>query len=57
MPFCTDGINDMFEPHLWNFKEYSDDCFKQWGVRPRPAWISTVYGGKNISSHTNIVFR
>ncbi|XP_077632324.1 lysosomal Pro-X carboxypeptidase isoform X1 [Crocuta crocuta] len=56
MPFCTDGINDMFEPHLWNFKEYSDDCFKQWGVRPRPAWISTVYGGKNISSHTNIVF-
>ncbi|KAK2505776.1 hypothetical protein MC885_019183 [Smutsia gigantea] len=28
----------------------------QWGVRPRPSWITAVYGGKNISSHTNIIF-
>lgn len=56
MPFCTNGIDDMFEPHLWNLKEFSDDCFKQWGVRPRPSWITTMYGGKNISSHSNIVF-
>ncbi|VFV21189.1 lysosomal pro-x [Lynx pardinus] len=56
MPFCTNGIDDMFEPRSWNFREYSDDCFKQWGVRPRPAWITTVYGGRNISSHSNIVF-
>ncbi|XP_069325255.1 lysosomal Pro-X carboxypeptidase [Eulemur rufifrons] len=56
MPFCTNGIDDMFEPHLWNLKEFSDDCFNQWGVRPRPSWITTLYGGKNISSHTNIVF-
>uniref|UniRef100_A0A9L0JVN4 Prolylcarboxypeptidase n=1 Tax=Equus asinus TaxID=9793 RepID=A0A9L0JVN4_EQUAS len=56
MPFCTNGIDDMFEPHSWNLKEFSDDCFKQWGVRPRPSWITTMYGGKNISSHTNIIF-
>lgn len=56
MPFCTNGIDDMFEPRSWNFREYSDDCFKQWGVRPRPTWITTVYGGRNISSHSNIVF-
>ncbi|XP_034851456.1 lysosomal Pro-X carboxypeptidase isoform X3 [Mirounga leonina] len=57
MPFCTNGIDDMFEPHSWNLREFSEDCFKQWGVRPRPAWIITMYGGKNISSHTNIIFR
>ena len=57
MPTCSDGVDDMFEPHSWNMKEYSDDCFKQWGVRPRPSWIPTMYGGKNISSHTNIIFR
>nr|XP_012324993.2 lysosomal Pro-X carboxypeptidase isoform X1 [Aotus nancymaae] len=56
MPFCTNGVDDMFEPHSWNLKEFSDDCFQQWGVRPRPFWITTMYGGKNISSHTNIVF-
>lgn len=56
MPFCSNGIDDMFEPHSWNFKEFSDDCFKQWGVKPRPSWIPTMYGGKNISSHTNIIF-
>ncbi|KAF5927066.1 hypothetical protein HPG69_018332 [Diceros bicornis minor] len=56
MPFCSNGIDDMFEPHSWNLQEFSDDCFKQWGVRPRPSWITTMYGGKNISSHTNIIF-
>ncbi|XP_002754795.1 lysosomal Pro-X carboxypeptidase isoform X2 [Callithrix jacchus] len=56
MPFCTNGVDDMFEPHSWNLKELSDYCFQQWGVRPRPSWITTMYGGKNISSHTNIVF-
>lgn len=56
MPFCSNGIDDMFEPHSWNLKQFSDDCFKQWHVRPRPSWIPTMYGGKNISSHTNIIF-
>ncbi|KAM9659785.1 lysosomal Pro-X carboxypeptidase [Trichechus inunguis] len=56
MPFCTNGVDDMFEPHSWNLKELSDDCFEQWGVRPRPSWITTQYGGKNISSHRNIIF-
>lgn len=53
IPFC---IDDLFELHSWNLKEFSDNCFKQWGVRPRPSWITTVYGGKNISSHIDIVF-
>ncbi|XP_007537171.2 lysosomal Pro-X carboxypeptidase [Erinaceus europaeus] len=56
MPFCSNGVHDMFEPHTWDLKSYSDECFKQWHVRPRPHWIRTLYGGKNISSHTNIIF-
>ncbi|XP_051882147.1 lysosomal Pro-X carboxypeptidase [Pristis pectinata] len=56
MPSCTDGVNDMFEPVAWDLKSFSDDCKKDWGLRPRPDWITTVYGGKNISSHSNIIF-
>ncbi|XP_010629189.2 lysosomal Pro-X carboxypeptidase isoform X2 [Fukomys damarensis] len=56
MPFCANGVDDMFEPFLWNLKQFSDECFNQWGVRPRPSWITTLYGGRNISSHSNIIF-
>lgn len=57
MPMCTDGVNDMFEPQKWDFDALSEECYKLWGVRPRPSWILSMYGGKNISSHSNIVFR
>lgn len=57
MPMCTDGVHDMFEPQKWDFEALSDECFKLWGVRPRPSWILSMYGGKNISSHSNIIFR
>ncbi|XP_074996287.1 lysosomal Pro-X carboxypeptidase isoform X3 [Calonectris borealis] len=56
MPMCTDGVNDMFEPQKWDFDALSEECYKVWGVRPRPSWILSMYGGKNISSHSNIVF-
>ncbi|XP_031243250.1 lysosomal Pro-X carboxypeptidase isoform X1 [Mastomys coucha] len=56
MPICSNGIDDMFEPFLWDLESYSNDCFNQWGVRPRPHWMITMYGGKNISSHSNIIF-
>ncbi|XP_070800156.1 lysosomal Pro-X carboxypeptidase [Pituophis catenifer annectens] len=56
MPMCSDGINDMFEPQKWDFHSYSESCFKAWGVRPRPSLIPTIYGGKNISAHSNIIF-
>ncbi|XP_037232844.1 lysosomal Pro-X carboxypeptidase isoform X1 [Falco biarmicus] len=56
MPMCTDGVNDMFEPQKWDFDAFSDQCYRFWGVRPRPSWILSMYGGKNISSYSNIVF-
>ncbi|KAL6081664.1 hypothetical protein STEG23_005571, partial [Scotinomys teguina] len=57
LPFCTNGVDDMFEPRTWDLDKYSDDCYKQWGVRSRPSWIATMYGGEDIRSHSNIVFR
>lgn len=56
MPMCTDGINDMFEPQAWDFQAFSDECYAQFGVRPRKDWAEIVYGGRNISAHSNIIF-
>ncbi len=57
MPMCTDGVQDMFEPEEWNFQAFSDECNAMFGVRPRADWAGTVYGGKDIASHSNIIFR
>ncbi|XP_028855891.1 lysosomal Pro-X carboxypeptidase-like [Denticeps clupeoides] len=56
MPMCTDGVQDMFEPEEWDFQAFSDECFHEFGVRPRPDWAETAYGGRDIKSHSNIVF-
>ncbi|XP_067103073.1 lysosomal Pro-X carboxypeptidase isoform X1 [Osmerus mordax] len=56
MPMCTDGVQDMFEPQEWNFQAFSDECNNLFGVRPRLDWAHIVYGGFDISSHSNIVF-
>lgn len=57
MPFCSDGVNDMFEPSEWNPQEVSDDCYDTWGVRPRLGWVPLYYGGVNITASSNIIFR
>ncbi|XP_013868231.1 lysosomal Pro-X carboxypeptidase [Austrofundulus limnaeus] len=56
MPMCTDGVQDMFEPEEWNFQNFSDECNAVFGIRPRADWADTVYGGKKIASHSNIIF-
>jgi lysosomal Pro-X carboxypeptidase len=56
MPMCGDGINDMFEAQPWNIEKYSEKCQKKWKVIPRPLMAPLIYGGKNISSSSNIVF-
>nr|XP_023695229.1 lysosomal Pro-X carboxypeptidase [Paramormyrops kingsleyae] len=56
MPMCTDGVQDMFEPQPWDFQAFSEECYKQFGVRPRIDWAITMYGGKQIHSHSNIIF-
>lgn len=56
MPFCSTD-QDMFETLPWDFKKFSDDCYKQFGVRPRNEEIPVLeYGGKNLKMFSNIVF-
>lgn len=57
MPMCTDGVNDMFEPAEWNFKDYNNTCFKKYSVSPQPYMVCRQYGCKNLSTVTNINFR
>ncbi|KAJ8923471.1 hypothetical protein NQ315_010049 [Exocentrus adspersus] len=56
MPLCSNDL-DMFEHAEWDFKKYSDDCFKQFGIRPRDENVPILeYGGKELGSASNIVF-
>jgi len=56
MPFCYDGTNDMFEKSEWDLGKYTADCLATWAVTPRPSLANTMYGGRELSSASNIVF-
>lgn len=56
MPMCSTD-EDLFENSAWNFTEYSDNCYKQFGVRPRNEKVPILeFGGKEIETASNIVF-
>ena len=57
MPLCANGVTDMFTPQPWNFTQYSDSCFQTYGVRPREDMVEKEYGGKDIDTVSNIIFR
>uniref|UniRef100_A0A0D9WSM2 Lysosomal Pro-X carboxypeptidase n=1 Tax=Leersia perrieri TaxID=77586 RepID=A0A0D9WSM2_9ORYZ len=44
----TRSNESMFPPFTFTYEEKSDDCFQNYGVRPRPNWITTEYGGNKI---------
>lgn len=61
MPMSSSEGLSMFPPDEFDYALYADDCVKNFGVRPRPRWISTEFGGHNISSvlekfSSNIIF-
>ncbi|KAG8260743.1 hypothetical protein J6590_090062 [Homalodisca vitripennis] len=56
MPICTDGKHDMYEVSEWNFTEYAEDCYEKYGVKPDPSHVRNLYGGKHITTATNIIF-
>ncbi|XP_040381558.1 lysosomal Pro-X carboxypeptidase isoform X2 [Oryza brachyantha] len=52
---CTEMVmpmtisnESMFPPFTFTYEGKSDDCFQSYGVRPRPHWITTEYGGNKI---------
>lgn len=61
MPMSSNPNNSMFAPYDWDLKGFIDFCWETYGVRSRPSWITTNYGGKNIKEvlknyGSNIVF-
>ncbi len=55
-PSCSNGVDDMFEPMEWDFKQYVADCINQYGVAPRYEWPTIYYAGKALESFSNILF-
>jgi len=54
----TDNVTDMFPPRDWNLDNLTQHCRNNWGpdITPKPDWLRTLFGGKNITSHTQIIF-
>ena len=57
MPMCSDGVHDMFPVNPWNITAYGEMCLANYGVKIQPYTIEAQYGGKDISEHSNIIFR
>ncbi|KAJ8955716.1 hypothetical protein NQ318_008588 [Aromia moschata] len=56
MPLCSKD-DDMFENIEWDFQKYSDNCYKQFGIRPVNDEVPILlYGGKDLSAAHNIIF-
>lgn len=56
MPFCFDGVADMFEKSLWNFTQVKANCEAKWKVSPNPKMADINYGSKKLDGASNIVF-
>ncbi|XP_066377474.1 uncharacterized protein [Miscanthus floridulus] len=57
----SDSNESMFPPSTFSYEERSNTCFQFSGVRPRPHWITTEYGGYQIDKvlkrfGSNIIF-
>jgi hypothetical protein len=45
MPMTSSEDLSMFPRYEFDYAFYADDCVKNFGVRPRPRWITTEFGG------------
>lgn len=48
----TCSNESMFPPFSFSYKEFEEDCLKNYGVKPRPHWITTEFGGSVSFHHT-----
>ncbi|KAI5411556.1 uncharacterized protein LOC127086147 [Lathyrus oleraceus] len=48
MPIGITGNSTMFQPMPFSLKNYAKKCKKDFGVSPRPHWITAYYGGHNM---------
>ncbi|KAI4327302.1 hypothetical protein L6164_019779 [Bauhinia variegata] len=48
MPMSSSQESSMFPAYSYNYSSFLEDCIKNFGVKPRPRWITTQFGGHNI---------
>nr|WAU86919.1 birch protein [Betula platyphylla] len=48
MPIGIDSNASMFPPQPFNLNEFINTCKRKYGVQPRPHWVTTYYGGRDL---------
>lgn len=56
MPFCANGVKDMFKPGNWTIEGFTEECRMKYGTTPRPVWPSLQFGGNDWTQESNIIF-
>jgi lysosomal Pro-X carboxypeptidase len=61
MPMSSSKESSMFPEYKFNISEFEEECLKEFNVKPRPNWITTEFGGHNITDvlknfGSNIIF-
>lgn len=53
----TNNVSDMFPPRAWDLERLAAYCVQAHGVKPRPQWLETAFGGSSIGrSASRIIF-
>ncbi|XP_028772752.1 lysosomal Pro-X carboxypeptidase isoform X2 [Neltuma alba] len=48
MPMSSSEELSMFPKFDYNYSSYQEECLKNFGVTPRPKWVTTEFGGHDI---------
>ncbi|XP_068653886.1 uncharacterized protein [Aristolochia californica] len=61
MPLSSSRDHSIFPPYDFNYASHEKGCFEQFGVKPRPKWITTEFGGHDLRTAlrafgSNIIF-
>ncbi|XP_058081778.1 uncharacterized protein LOC131229781 isoform X1 [Magnolia sinica] len=61
MPMSSSKENSMFPTYEFDYPSYQEQCLQSYGVKPRPRWITTEFGGHDLKTvlkkfGSNIIF-
>lgn len=45
MPMSSSRDSSLFRTYDFNLSSYQEQCLRDFGVKPRPTWITTEFGG------------
>ncbi|CBY35176.1 unnamed protein product [Oikopleura dioica] len=55
-PFCSDGKEDMFRVHTYDFPTYSTNCQQTFGTTPREHWAEMFFSVETMKTIGGIIF-